>query len=206
MQRTRDNLYERFRNGDRPDENDFRDLIDSFFNIEDDSLNAGWYYQRFIPVRSGVTGLIGGSTPAVSLPGEPIVTEHETYIQGGRFAGIMMIFLPKRITRISGFYLKAYMELEDLGSERRRPFFSCRIHKMPRNIITGPISNLDSWSEVIFSETFNGTLTGFQPIEQELSIDEPINSEEDSIFIQMFADSRIPGNKISIRLIGTQYV
>lgn len=45
---SRNQLYPAFANGQRPDENDFRDLIDSAYNKVDDRLGIGWHYFHLV--------------------------------------------------------------------------------------------------------------------------------------------------------------
>lgn len=59
-----------FRKGLRPKESEFGDLIDSFYNIKDDPLNAGWMFRSVMEdlSRQGDTNLNDGGSFSFPLP------------------------------------------------------------------------------------------------------------------------------------------
>jgi hypothetical protein len=97
MQRSREYLYDRFKNNQKPNENDFRDLIDSGPNFYDD--NTGWYYYRFVPHKvdeKNAFKIAGGKAEALIAPSP----------SGARVTGGMSILKPKGLSNIEEISIK----------------------------------------------------------------------------------------------------
>lgn len=202
MQRSREYLYGRFKNNQKPNGDDFKDLIDSSFNVLDDKVNAGWYFFHFLPhPYYGENGLFASSRlekyPEFMSSGSETIAQYLSGVSLLAITGYMNIPLPKGISRVKGFRLIGSMDINDLrlGSLFLNP--------------TLRRSSIDSPGVSFSLPTITKNRTGIQ------EFDEPspssaipeifINPNEDTLLLIINAFPGDPRNKIILEKFGIQF-
>ncbi|PTQ91919.1 hypothetical protein C8R30_12723 [Nitrosomonas nitrosa] len=190
MPKSRGYLYDLFKNNRKPNEDDFKALIDSSVNLQDDRPNAGWYYFRFLPYNNDPgnsfdynLGVGGTQAPdQVTGRGSP----------GSRKGGAMGIFIPRGVSRIN----------------RLRVVGNSSIRGESQSLYVQLIKSTRSPDQL---EVFSNTITitqhsGDQDISyQEIPFQININPSEDALSLRIMMVSASARNNIFINSIGIEF-
>lgn len=213
MPKSREYLYDLFKNNRKPNEDDFKALIDSSVNLQDDRPNAGWYYFHFLPSPNylhNATYFINSVVHTFSPDREFYFVDkfsflgEVSFVDGTAFAtlpnndnsnvrvsGSMKIFLPKEINRIVRFRILGSMDVQDTVNGPL--LLNLRLTK---SSIVSPVDLFTLRSVTSFVST---------EFDESDDVDIPVNPNEDALFLSIDAYPRRVGNRILVKKIGIQF-
>lgn len=185
MQRSRGYLYDRFKNNQKPNGDDFRDLIDSSYN------EKGWYYFLFLPHSiSGANGFEMTNSNAFHL------YKHER--ENNSADGIVNILLPKGVSRIISLQINGKMNIRG-GNMRLDIFLSKYTNESSRLI------SLDDEIKPIIRDTVGSHILG----DELIPVNQIVDSGKDAVFLQIesFTEHIINNNfnTVAITTIGIEF-
>jgi len=212
MPSTREQLYQRFRNGQKPDQEDFKELIDSSFNIRENPReeipepvsNVGWYFFQFFPYplyRLGFGAsyrkyrefqVLTGKTIAVGSSGDVSMTAVPS------FAGGMNIPIPKGVTYINQIRIKGE--------------FSCSLNDGESAYFRFYLKTIPIKSIQLTPSQINNPISGRHPVDDLINVNAPIINQGDTLSIFIYAEPRSSSlgtsfkNRMSIEMIGIEFI